>query len=75
MARFKVWNPDEESEDDAELIRAQSPEDAAEIHIAAIWSGFVDAYEVMVADEDGNKYEVTVDVDYEPSFSAMAIKL
>jgi hypothetical protein len=30
---------------------------------------------VMVADEEGNHFDVTVDADYEPSFHAYAMKV
>ena len=63
MIRFRVWNPDEEGEDDAQYIFAQDAEDAAEIYLAPVVGSFPEDYIIRVADEDNNQYEVDVDVE------------
>lgn len=60
--RYRVWNPDEESEDDALQVLAVDVNDAAETFVASIMSG-ADTFDVMVANEDGDKYRVEVEVE------------
>jgi hypothetical protein len=62
MARYKVWNPDEEGEADALELHAASPDDAAEIYLSGIGPHF-DTYDLCVTDEDGVQYDVCVDVE------------
>lgn len=74
--RYKVWNPDEEGEEDALITMAASPEFAAEEYASQVFSpGYSDSFELMVTNEDGEQFEVTVDVDFEPTFTAFANKV
>jgi hypothetical protein len=76
MPRYKVWNPDDEGEDDALVVTDHSPSAAAINYASGVFHpGFLDSFELNVTDEDDNLYEVTVDVDYEPTFSAFAQKV
>jgi hypothetical protein len=73
---YRVWNPDDEGEEDGEEIVADSPDSAAQIYLSGIWnSGYSDSVDVFVKDEEDNIYEVTVDIELEPNFYAYSRKV
>lgn len=72
---YKVWHPDDEGPEDAQEIDGVSPDDVAERYAASIFTpGYSDSLELMVSDECGNEYEVTVDIEWEPTFMAYSQK-
>lgn len=76
MPKYKVWNPDDEGPEDAEEIEAASPEEAAENYTTGFWNaGYSDSVDVMVMDEKGDEYDITVDVSFEPVFYAYGQKV
>lgn len=73
--KYRVWNPNDEGEEDGQLIEDVSPDEAAIRYVTASWDNTSDSIDVMVKDEEGNQYDVTVDADFEPNFSAYSTKV
>lgn len=74
--KYKVWNPDDEGEDDAEVVHADSVADAAESWVAGVYSSaYPDSFDVMVADEDGKHYDCTVEVQWVPQYFTVLNKV
>lgn len=72
MPRYKVWNPEVEGEEDAEIISAGSPGEAGEVYISSFVGVHTDSFDLYVADEDGVQYDVTVDIDFTPNYTSWA---
>lgn len=73
--RYKVWNPEVEGEEDGEVINAHSPGEAGEIYIAGFVGVHTDSFDLLVADEEGQQYEVTVDIDFTPNYTSWSKKV
>lgn len=73
---YHVWHPDDEGFEDAMETEAASPEDAASDYAATVWRGVGnDSVDLMVKDEDGNEFDITVEISFEPQFFAYGKKV
>jgi hypothetical protein len=66
--KYRVYNPETEGEEDAEVIEALNEGEAAEIYVSSFLDKFGDSWDLMVLDSEGVKYDVTVEVDWSPMF-------
>lgn len=71
LAVFKVWNHDDEGEDDATEVHAQDAKYAAELWVEMRHDeGYEREYEVSLRDQQGRLWGCTVHTRVEYSFDA-----
>lgn len=71
---YLVWSPDFQTREDAGEYDAATPEFAGEYYMEDNFDGAKEYY-LIAEDPDGNQFEVDVDVEYVPSYFAVARKI